>query len=67
MSTHYFFIIYIILLVFVLAVIYLKMIRKEKVHPIWFGILLFQVIIFPILYSYTIGYFSSTIETLNVK
>jgi 4-amino-4-deoxy-L-arabinose transferase-like glycosyltransferase len=64
------FAVYIILLVFVLAVIYTKVKRKEKIEPVWWWIF-FGLLAIPILYLFTVGYMSptplETIETINIE
>jgi hypothetical protein len=63
----WFFIVYILVLLFLLAVTYLQIKRKEK-YTFWLWVLLCYVVGLPILYLCTLGYLSpSTIETLNVK
>jgi hypothetical protein len=47
---------YLLLLVFVLAVILLKIVRKEKVRPGWYLALCFLIIL-PAVYCVTIGTF----------
>jgi hypothetical protein len=49
--------VYILLLVFVMAVILVKIVRKEKVHPVWYCALCFLIIL-PVLYFATVGSFS---------
>jgi hypothetical protein len=67
---HIFFIsiVYTIVLVFILTVIYLKIKRKEK-YTSWLWGLFCYVVVLPILYFSTIGYFSpsSSSSTLNVE
>jgi 4-amino-4-deoxy-L-arabinose transferase-like glycosyltransferase len=48
---------YVLLLVFVLVVIFLKIKRKEKVHPVWYCTLC-VIIILPVFWLIIIGYFS---------
>jgi protein-S-isoprenylcysteine O-methyltransferase Ste14 len=57
--------VYILLLVFVMAVILLKIVRKEKVHPGWYCALCFLIIL-PILYCFTIGSFSVSASTSEI-
>jgi hypothetical protein len=47
---------YILLLIFILTVIYRKEKMKEKIHPIWFCILIFLIML-PIIYYIVIGTF----------
>jgi hypothetical protein len=56
---------YTILLIFILAMIYLKIKQKEK-YTFWLWVLFCYVIVLPILYLCTIGYFSSSHEILNI-
>jgi hypothetical protein len=58
---------YLLTLIFVLAVIFMKIMKKEEIHRIWFWILGVQVIIIPILYFLIFGFFTSSImETINI-
>jgi hypothetical protein len=57
-----FFIVYILVLLFLLAVTYLKIKRKDK-YTFWLWVLICYVVILPILYFCTIGYFSSSTFT----
>jgi hypothetical protein len=51
--------IYVLLLVFVLAILFLKINRKEKVHSGWYCALC-ALILLPVLYFCTIGSFSTS-------
>jgi hypothetical protein len=56
---------YLLSLVFVMAVILLKIVRKEKVHLVWYCALCFLIIL-PVLYFITVGNFSvSPLEILQ--
>jgi hypothetical protein len=58
-------IIYLLLIVFVLAVMFLKIVRKEKIHQIWFWILGFLLIIIPILFFSLFFFHTSITETME--